>query len=32
LIEHEREIPGVDRFFTRDPDGNPIEIQERTSK
>jgi len=22
-----RKIPGVDRFFTRDPDGNRIEIQ-----
>lgn len=25
-IEQEREIPGVCRFFTRDPDGNRLEI------
>ena len=25
-IEREREIPGMTRFFTRDPDGNRIEI------
>jgi catechol 2,3-dioxygenase-like lactoylglutathione lyase family enzyme len=30
-IESEREIPGIDRFFTRDPDGNRIEIQGRST-
>lgn len=28
-IEHERTIAGINRFFTRDPDGNRIEIQQR---
>jgi catechol 2,3-dioxygenase-like lactoylglutathione lyase family enzyme len=28
LIESERDIPGQIRFFTRDPDGNRIEIVE----
>ena len=28
-IENEREIPGVARFFTRDPDGNRIEVSQR---
>ena len=28
-IESEREIPGISRFFTRDPDGNRIEIVQR---
>jgi len=28
-IESEREIPDIERFFTRDPDGNRIEIQKR---
>ena len=28
-IEQEREIPQIARFFTRDPDGNRIEIQQR---
>jgi catechol 2,3-dioxygenase-like lactoylglutathione lyase family enzyme len=28
-IEHEREIPNVARFFTRDPDGNRIEVSQR---
>jgi catechol 2,3-dioxygenase-like lactoylglutathione lyase family enzyme len=30
-IETERDIPGVVRFFSRDPDGNRIEFQQRTS-
>jgi catechol 2,3-dioxygenase-like lactoylglutathione lyase family enzyme len=29
-IETAREIPGVSRFFVRDPDGNRIEIAQRT--
>jgi catechol 2,3-dioxygenase-like lactoylglutathione lyase family enzyme len=28
-IENEREVPGVARFFTRDPDGNRIEVSQR---
>jgi catechol 2,3-dioxygenase-like lactoylglutathione lyase family enzyme len=28
-IESERDLPGIERFFTRDPDGNRIEIQQR---
>jgi glyoxylase I family protein len=28
-IETERDIPGIIRFFTRDPDGNRIELQQR---
>lgn len=28
-IEAEREIPGIRRFFTRDPDGNRIEVSQR---
>jgi catechol 2,3-dioxygenase-like lactoylglutathione lyase family enzyme len=28
-IETEREIPGQRRFFTRDPDGNRIEVVQR---
>jgi catechol 2,3-dioxygenase-like lactoylglutathione lyase family enzyme len=28
-IETEREIPGIIRFFARDPDGNRIEFQQR---
>jgi glyoxylase I family protein len=29
-IETERELPGVIRFFSRDPDGNRIEFQQLT--
>jgi catechol 2,3-dioxygenase-like lactoylglutathione lyase family enzyme len=29
-MENERDIPGLARFFTRDPDGNRIEISQRT--
>lgn len=29
-IETEREIPGIMRFFGRDPDGNRIEFQQST--
>lgn len=30
-FESEREIPGLARFFVRDPDGNRIEVVERRS-
>ncbi len=28
-VETERAVPGIVRFFTRDPDGNRIELQQR---
>ena len=30
-IESERDIPGMIRFFTRDPDGNRIEVVQNVS-
>lgn len=30
-IESERELPGLIRFFTRDPDGNRIEIVQKVA-
>jgi len=31
-FESEREIPGLVRFFTRDPDGNRIEVVQHTAE
>jgi len=31
-IEGEREVPGIVRFFTRDPDGNRIEVSQRVGE